>query len=93
MMVLAIRATAGTKAAAVTRSAQILLSSLAILESATLDFLSLGALVHRLDPGIIPFRKAHECQIQSSGLHWGCRAAKRDAGFKIMPASGVETPM
>ena len=26
-----------------------------------LDFLSLGALVHRLDPGIIPFRKATEC--------------------------------
>ena len=23
-----------------------------------LDFLSLGALVHRLDPGVIPFRKA-----------------------------------
>ena len=23
-----------------------------------LDFVSLGALVHRLDPGIIPFRKA-----------------------------------
>jgi 2-dehydro-3-deoxygluconokinase len=28
-----------------------------------LDFLSLGALVHRLDPGIIPFRKAHSCEI------------------------------
>ena len=23
-----------------------------------LDFVSLGALVHRLDPGIVPFRKA-----------------------------------
>ena len=32
---------------------------LVIRESATLDFVSLGALVHRLDPGIIPFRKAH----------------------------------
>src|ERR1700686_2067055 len=32
-----------------------------------LDFLSLGALVHRLDPGIIPFRKATECQIHVSG--------------------------
>lgn len=25
---------------------------------AALDFLSLGALVHRLDPGIVPFRNA-----------------------------------
>src|SRR5436305_12818902 len=32
-----------------------------------LDFLSLGEVVHRLDPGIIPFRKAHECQIHVSG--------------------------
>ena len=26
-----------------------------------LDFLALGALIHRLDTGIIPFRKATEC--------------------------------
>jgi 2-dehydro-3-deoxygluconokinase len=32
-----------------------------------LDFVSIGALVHRLDPGIIPFRKAKECQIHVSG--------------------------
>jgi len=32
-----------------------------------LDLLSLGALVHRLDPGIIPFRKATECSIHVSG--------------------------
>src|SRR5271156_5645399 len=32
-----------------------------------LDFLALGALVHRLDPGIIPFRKATECAIHVSG--------------------------
>jgi len=32
-----------------------------------LDFLSLGALVHRLDPGIVPFRKATECRIHVSG--------------------------
>jgi 2-dehydro-3-deoxygluconokinase len=38
-----------------------------IREDAELDFLSLGALVHRLDPGIIPFRKATECQIHVSG--------------------------
>jgi len=34
-----------------------------IRKDAELDFLSLGALVHRLDPGIIPFRKATECKI------------------------------
>jgi 2-dehydro-3-deoxygluconokinase len=39
-----------------------------------LDFLSLGALVHRLDPGIIPFRKAAECQIHVSGGEFNCAA-------------------
>ena len=38
-----------------------------ILPDAPLDFLSLGALVHRLDPGVIPFRKATECAIHVSG--------------------------
>jgi 2-dehydro-3-deoxygluconokinase len=32
-----------------------------------LDFVSVGALVHRLDPGIIPFRKASESLIHVSG--------------------------
>jgi 2-dehydro-3-deoxygluconokinase len=32
-----------------------------------LDLLSLGAMVHRLDPGEIPFRKATECRIHVSG--------------------------
>ena len=32
--------------------------ALKILPTGTLDFLSLGALVHRLDPGLVPFRKA-----------------------------------
>jgi 2-dehydro-3-deoxygluconokinase len=40
---------------------------LEIRDKAELDFLSLGALVHRLDPGIIPFRKATECRIHVSG--------------------------
>ena len=38
-----------------------------INKTGALDFLSLGALVHRLDPGIIPFRKATQCQIHVSG--------------------------
>src|ERR1700760_5070534 len=42
-------------------------AGLQIRKDGELDFLSLGALVHRLDPGIIPFRKAKECQIHVSG--------------------------
>ena len=44
----------------------------------TLDFLSLGALVHRLDPGIIPFRKATECKIHVSGGEFNCAANLAD---------------
>jgi len=44
-----------------------------------LDFLSLGALVHRLDPGIIPFRKAHECAIHVSGGEFNVAANLSDA--------------
>ncbi len=43
-----------------------------------LDFLSLGALVHRLDPGLIPFRKATECQIHVSGGEFNCAANLAD---------------
>ena len=38
-------------------------NALTIRKDGELDFLSLGALVHRLDPGIIPFRKATECAL------------------------------
>src|ERR1035437_7744261 len=41
--------------------------SLNIPKGGALDLVSLGALVHRLDTGIIPFRKATECQIHVSG--------------------------
>lgn len=43
-----------------------------------LDFVSLGALVHRLDPGIVPFRKASECQIHVSGGEFNCAANLAD---------------
>jgi len=43
-----------------------------------LDFVSLGALVHRLDPGIIPFRKATECRIHVSGGEFNCAANLAD---------------
>ena len=49
-----------------------------IKPSGALDFLSLGALVHRLDPGVIPFRKAHECQIHVSGGEFNCAANLAD---------------
>src|SRR5450755_5113998 len=52
--------------------------SLTIPKTGTLDFLSLGALVHRLDPGIIPFRKATECQIHVSGGEFNCAANLAD---------------
>ncbi len=51
---------------------------LAIRDSATLDLVCLGALVHRLDPGIIPFRKAHECQIHVSGGEFNVAANLSD---------------
>ena len=43
-----------------------------------LDLLSLGALVHRLDPGIIPFRKAYEYQIHVSGGEFNVAANLAD---------------
>ncbi len=49
-----------------------------IPSTGALDFLSLGALVHRLDPGIIPFRKATECQIHVSGGEFNCAANLSD---------------
>ncbi len=49
-----------------------------IIKDAELDFLSLGALVHRLDPGIIPFRKATHCQIHVSGGEFNVAANLSD---------------
>jgi len=49
-----------------------------IRPDAALDFVSLGALVHRLDPGIVPFRKASECQIHVSGGEFNCAANLSD---------------
>ena len=39
-----------------------------------LDFLSLGALVHRLDPGIVPFRNARSLDIHVSGGEYNVSA-------------------
>lgn len=43
-----------------------------------LDFVALGALVHRLDPGRIPFRKATEAAIHVSGGEFNCAANLSD---------------
>src|SRR6201997_998098 len=52
---------------------------LTIPSKGTLDLLSLGALVHRLDPGVVPFRKATECKIHVSGGEFNVAANLSDA--------------
>src|SRR5207249_5046925 len=53
-------------------------NALNIRPDGALDLVSLGALVHRLDPGIIPFRKAHEYQIHVSGGEFNVAANLAD---------------
>src|SRR5512144_2199699 len=50
-----------------------------------LDLVSLGALVHRLDPGIIPFRKANHCDIHVSGGEFNVAANLADC-FRLQTA-------
>jgi len=60
-----------------------------------LDFLSLGALVHRLDPGIIPFRKATHCDIHVSGGEFNVAANLSDC-FRLntgIASAMVEYPI
>ena len=54
------------------------MSGLNIKKEGVLDLVSLGALVHRLDPGIIPFRKATECKIHVSGGEFNVAANLSD---------------
>jgi len=61
-----------------------------IRESGAMDFISLGALVHRLDPGIIPFRKANECRIHVSGGEYNVAANLADC-FRLN--TGIVTAM
>ena len=61
-----------------------------IRKDGSLDFLSLGALVNRLDPGIIPWRKATECRIHVSGGEFNCAANLADC-FRMR--TGVATAM
>lgn len=52
---------------------------LAIRPDGAFDFVALGALVHRLDPGLVPFRKATSCAIHVSGGEFNCAANLSDA--------------
>ncbi len=61
-----------------------------IPKEGALDFVSLGALVHRLDPGIIPFRKATSCDIHVSGGEFNVAANLSDC-FRLN--TGVVTAM
>ena len=53
-------------------------SGLNIRPNGALDFVSVGALIHRLDTGVVPFRKATECKIHVSGGEFNCAANMAD---------------
>jgi 2-dehydro-3-deoxygluconokinase len=44
------------------------------MPAGTLDFLALGALVHRLDPGVVPFRRARRYDVHVSGGEYNTAA-------------------
>ena len=55
-----------------------------------LDFLAVGALVHRLDPGVIPFRKARSFDVHVSGGEYNVAANLADC-FRLR--TGIATAM
>src|SRR5262245_1548094 len=65
-------------------------NALDIRAGGELDFLSLGALIHRLDPGIVPFRKADNCSVHVSGGEFNCAANLADC-FGLR--TGIATAM
>jgi len=65
-------------------------SGLNINQNAKMDFISIGALIHRLDPGTIPFRKATECKIHVSGGEFNVAANLADC-FRLN--TGIATAM
>ena len=65
-------------------------TSLTIPPTGAIDFLALGALIHRLDPGIIPFRKASSCSVHVSGGEFNCTANLADCfGMKTAIATAM----
>jgi 2-dehydro-3-deoxygluconokinase len=65
-------------------------TALKIPPNGTLDFLALGALIHRLDPGPVPFRKAMSCAIHVSGGEFNTAANLSDC-FGLR--TGIATAM
>ena len=63
---------------------------LKIRQEGALDLVSLGALVHRIDPGVIPFRKATACQLHVSGGEFNVAANLADC-FGLQ--TGIVTAM
>lgn len=61
-----------------------------IRQEGALDLVSLGALIHRLDPGIVPFHKATQCQIHVSGGEFNVAANLADC-FRLQ--TGIVTAM
>ena len=61
------------------------MSALDIPRQGAFGLLSLGALVYRLDPGVVPFRKATECKIHVSGGEFNVAANLADC-FRIPTA-------
>jgi 2-dehydro-3-deoxygluconokinase len=57
---------------------------------AALDFLALGAVVHRLDPGVIPFRRARNLEVHVSGGEYNV-AANLASCFGL--STGIATAM
>src|SRR3954470_12642336 len=63
---------------------------LAIRPDAAFDLVSLGALVHRLDPGVVPFRKARSFDVHVSGGEYNVAAGLADCfGLKTAVATAM----
>lgn len=65
-------------------------NKLTIRQDAEFDLISLGAMVHRLDPGIIPFRKASSFSVHVSGGEFNVAANLSDC---FRRRTGVATAM
>jgi 2-dehydro-3-deoxygluconokinase len=59
-------------------------------DGCALDFLALGAIVHRLDPGVVPFRKARSFDVHVSGGEYNVAAGLSDC-FGLR--TGIATAM
>ena len=65
-------------------------TSLNIRSGGALDFLALGALIHRLDPGVVPFHMATTCTIHVSGGEFNTAANLSDCfGMRTGIASAM----